>query len=135
MNSNTPAHAIKVFLVEDYAPVRERLGLLVRAVEGAGVVGEADDPAAAVSAIARTKPHVVVVDLRLKSGTSGLSVLRWLRANQPHVAAIVLSNSAYAQMKQACLDLGAWFVLDKTSEFAELGAAIATIAQQLGLIA
>jgi DNA-binding NarL/FixJ family response regulator len=78
---------------------------------------------------------VVVVDLRLKSGTSGLSVLRWLHANEPRVAAIVLSNSAYAQMKQACLDLGAWCVLDKTSEFAELGTTIVAIAQQLGLIA
>jgi DNA-binding NarL/FixJ family response regulator len=124
MNSNPPAPAIKVYLVEDYAPIRARLAQLVCAVARAQIVGEADEPTAALAGIGVSKPHVVIVDLQLKSGTSGLTVLKWLRAHEPDIAAIVLSNSAYAQMRQVCLDLGASLVLDKAGEFVRIGDAV-----------
>jgi hypothetical protein len=43
-------------------------------------------------------------------------VLEWLRALAPGVIALVLSNLAYPQIEQLCLDLGARLVLDEASE-------------------
>lgn len=116
--------AMKVLLVEDYPPIRERLCDLVRTIPGARIVGEADEASLAVAAIDANDPDVVIVDLQLKSGTSGLTILKWLRDHRPATEVIVLSNSAYPQMRKACLDLGARLFLDKAAEFAQLRGAL-----------
>lgn len=116
MNSNLQPPALRVYLVEDHVPIRERLAALVETVEGAEVVGMADTPDAAFAGIGGARPDLVVVDLQLKSGTSGLAVLKWLREHSPGTPSVVLSNVVFPQMKQACLDLGAWQVLDKSRE-------------------
>lgn len=130
MNFDQIAAAMKVLLVEDYAPIRERLCDLVRTVPGARIVAEADEASAAVMAIDAEEPDVVIVDLQLKAGTSGLTILKWLRAHRPATGVIVLSNSAYAQMRKVCLDLGVRLFLDKTSEFAELRPALLEFAER-----
>ncbi len=116
--------AMKVLLVEDYTPIRERLCDLVRSIPGARIVGQADEASLAVAAIDANNPDVVIVDLQLKSGTSGLTILKWLRDHRPATEVIVLSNSAYPQMRKACLDLGARLFLDKAAEFAQLRGAL-----------
>ena len=121
---------MKVLLVEDYAPIRERLCDLVRTVPGAHIVAEADEPSLALAAIQASDPAVVIIDLQLKAGTSGLTILKWVRQHRPGIEVIVLSNSAYAQMRKLCLELGARLFLDKASEFAQLRGALIELAQR-----
>ncbi len=121
---------MKVLLVEDYAPIRERLCDLVRTVPGAQIVAEADEPATAVAAIDANEPDVVIVDLQLKAGTSGLTILKWLHEHRPATAVIVLSNSAYAQMRKVCYGLGVRLFLDKAGEFGQLHAALSELARR-----
>jgi DNA-binding NarL/FixJ family response regulator len=118
---------MKVLLVEDFAPIRDRLCELVQTVPGARIVAQADEPDAALAAIRESEPDVVIVDLQLKAGTSGLTILEWLREHRPGTQAIVLSNSAYAQMRKVCLDLGARLFLDKAGEFLRLPAVLAEL--------
>jgi DNA-binding NarL/FixJ family response regulator len=132
MNSNLlnlPMPGVKVFLVEDYVPIREKLAELLLTIAGVEIVGTADHPAEALAGIESSKPDVVVVDLQLKAGTSGLSVLEWLRRHAPDIVAVVLSNSVYPQMREVCLDLGAWLVLDKASEAFQVREAVREIAR------
>ncbi|MGN6232709.1 MAG: response regulator [Trinickia sp.] len=131
MNSNQLVVAMKVLLVEDYAPIRERLCDLVRTIPDARIVSEADEASAALAAIEASDPDVIIVDLQLKAGTSGLTILKWLREHRPATAVIVLSNSAYAQMRKVCMDLGARMFLDKASEFAQLRGALLELASRL----
>ncbi len=130
MNLKLRLSIMKVLLVEDYAPIRERLCDLVKTVPGAHIVAQAEEASTALDAIGASEPDVVILDLQLRAGTSGLTVLKWLREHRPATAAIVLSNSAYAQMRKVCIDLGARLFLDKASEFAQLRAALVTIAEQ-----
>jgi DNA-binding NarL/FixJ family response regulator len=120
---------MKVLLVEDFAPIRDRLCELVQTVPGACIVAQADQPDAALAAIRESEPDVVIVDLQLKAGTSGLTILEWLREHRPETQAIVLSNSAYAQMRKACLDLGACLFLDKAGEFLRLPAVLTELSE------
>jgi len=131
VKSKSPLSIMKVLLVEDFAPIRDRLCELVQMVPGAHIVAQADTPAAALAAIGESEPDVVIVDLQLRGGTSGLTILKWLREHRPAIAAVVLSNSAYAQMRTACLDLGARLFLDKASEFARLPKVLADLSDQL----
>lgn len=128
MNSPSPISVVKVLLVEDYAPIRAQLEQLVLTVPGATIVGTADNPDDALALIDTTHPDVVVVDLQLKSGTSGLTILESLHERALSAAAVVLSNLVYPQIRQACFDLGARYVLDKAAEAFRLREAILEIA-------
>ena len=75
---------IRVFIVDDHPLVREWLGNLLRLENDIEVVGEADEPDAALMAIANAAPDVVVVDLSLKRG-SGLDLIKAIQA-QSHDA-------------------------------------------------
>lgn len=128
MNYSRLCSVMKVLLVEDFLPIRKRLCELVQIVPGAEIVAQAEDPMSAVAAICAHEPDVVIVDLQLRAGTSGLTILKWLREHRPETAAIVLSNSAYAQMRKVCLDLGAHLFLDKAREFGQLNSALIELA-------
>ena len=114
----------KVFVVEDSAAIRSRLIELLGDIEGVSVVGEAGTPGEAVAGILRTQPHCVVLDLQLIDGT-GVDVLRAVRAGSPEVAFVVLTNHPSAQYRRVCMEAGAAFFLDKSTEFGKLKHAVA----------
>ena len=109
----------KVFIVEDSPPVRSRLVELIGAIEGMSVVGEADSPAEAVTGIRETRPDCVVLDYQLIGGTA-VDVLRALHPGFPEIAFIVLTNHPTAQYRRVCMEAGASWFLDKSTEFGRL---------------
>lgn len=110
---------LMVFLVEDSAAIRARLAATVRAIAGAELVGEAGTVGAAIDGIRATHPGAVILDLQLEDG-SGLDVLKAVRpaASELHVA--VLTNYATDQHRRACMEAGAEYFLDKSSDFARI---------------
>lgn len=89
----------KIFLVEDHAMFRERLAHLITEDFGMSICGEADNIRDALSRIAETKPDLALIDITLR-GSSGLELLKDLRAQGISVPVLVLSmheESLYAQ--------------------------------------
>jgi DNA-binding NarL/FixJ family response regulator len=80
----------KVFLVDDHPLVREWLTNLNHQEDNLIVCGEAEDAAAALRGIEKTKPDVVIVDLSLR-GSSGIELIKAARLKAPATAIIVLS--------------------------------------------
>jgi len=115
-----------VFIVDDIPTMRERLGELVSDIEGVEVVGNAGTPSEAIDGILRTRPDCVLLDYQLIDGT-GVDVLRAVRPRAPGTAFIVLSNHATPQHRRACLDAGARYFFDKSTEFVQIRDAIAGI--------
>ena len=114
----------KVFVAEDSAEVRRYIVDLVKDIEGARVVGEAESAEAAVAGIMRTEPDCVVLDFQLAGGT-GLDVLRAVHPRAPQITFIVLTNFANPQYERACIAAGAHCFFDKTSEFTRIRDVIA----------
>ena len=108
-----------VFIVEDSAPICERLNGLLSDIEGVSVVGEAATPQSAVEGILRTRPDSVVLDIQLIGG-SGIEVLRKVRPQAPEVVFIVLTNHSNPQYRRIYAEAGANHFLDKTTEFARV---------------
>jgi DNA-binding NarL/FixJ family response regulator len=119
---NTPART-RVFIVDDLPSMRERLRELIDGIDGIEVVGEAGTPAEAIAGIRRTHPDYVLLDYQLVGGT-GLDVLRDVHPGAPEITFIVLTNHATTQHRRACLDAGARFFFDKSTEFGEVPSAI-----------
>ena len=109
----------RVFIVEDSASIRSRLVELLGEIDGVCVVGEAETPDEAVAGIRETQPHCVVLDFQLIGGT-GVDVLRAVHPGSPEIAFVVLTNHPTAQYRRVCMDAGASWFLDKSTEFGKL---------------
>lgn len=120
---NTPART-HVFIVDDLPSMRERLRELIDGIDGIEVVGEAGTPGEAIDGIRRTHPDYVLLDYQLVGGT-GVDVLRAVHPDAPDIAFIVLTNHATAQHRRACLDAGASYFFDKSTEFGRVRSVIA----------
>jgi DNA-binding NarL/FixJ family response regulator len=119
----TPGRS-KVFIVEDSAPIRTRLGELLGEIDGVEVVGEAVSPSDAIAGILRTSPNWVVLDFQLVGGT-GVDVLRAVRPKAPEINFIVLTNHPTPQYRRTCIDSGAGWFFDKSTEFGKIRDVIA----------
>lgn len=115
-----------IFIVDDLPTMRDRLRELIGDIDGVEVVGDAGTPDEAIAGILRTHPDCVLLDYQLAGGT-GVDVLRAVHPQLPRVAFIVLTNHATAQHRRACLDAGARFFFDKSTEFTRIRSAIAEL--------
>ena len=75
---------IRALIVDDEAPARDRLRLLLGEAQDVEIVGEAEDGQQAVEQIAALDPAVVFLDVQMP-GCSGLEVAASLPAGRPHV--------------------------------------------------
>ncbi|MDP9252544.1 MAG: response regulator transcription factor [Chloroflexota bacterium] len=83
----------RVLICDDHEVVREGLRVLVARQEGMSVVGEAGTVAEAIEAAARSKPDVVIMDVRLPDG-SGVEACRAIREARPETKVIMLTSYA-----------------------------------------
>jgi DNA-binding NarL/FixJ family response regulator len=97
---------IRVFLVDDEPVVRRGLRLLLELEANLVVCGEAASEAAAKQGIAKTRPHLAVVDLSLKSG-DGLALIKRLRELSPALKILVFSMHDHAETATAAFLAGA----------------------------
>jgi two-component system response regulator AlgR len=97
MNDQTPAaDAIRVLIVDDEPPARERLGRMLADVPAVAVVGEAGNGADAIAAAARLAPDVVLLDIRMP-GMDGIEAARHLGTlDQPPAVVFVTAHDEHA---------------------------------------
>jgi len=106
----------KVFIVDDSPVVRERLATLLSDLPSVEIVGQAEIAFEAISATRRLKPDVMLLDISMPGG-SGIHVLEMVKKERPAPMVIMLTNFAHEQYRQKCLQLGADFFFDKSTEF------------------
>ena len=75
---------IRALIVDDEAPARERLRLLLDEIEDVEIAGEAVDGEAALDAVAALVPDVVFLDIQMP-GCTGLEVAASLRSPRPRI--------------------------------------------------
>jgi len=121
-----PGASKTVFIVEDSASVRSRLVSLLEDIEGVRIVGEAETPANAVQGILASHPDYVVLDFQLLGGT-GVEVLRTVCPKAPDIQFIMLTNHPNPQYRRLCMENGAQYFFDKSSEFTRVRDVIADL--------
>lgn len=130
MSSSLPLPVSKVLLVDDHGVIREGISSVFELTGEFCLVGAVDSGEAAMRAIERLHPDIVLLDLRLPD-VSGLEVLRRLRSAASTVKVIVLSSNDSDQTIRQALDLGARGYVVKRAGVAPLLEALAAVKQGL----
>ena len=110
---------LTVFLADDSALIRERLPDMLAEITGVEVIGQAADGIEAINSVGKLKPDVVVLDIRMP-GKNSMEVLQELKKFEPAPCVIILSNYPYPQYRKKCLDMGADYFFDKSTDFDRL---------------
>jgi DNA-binding NarL/FixJ family response regulator len=119
--------AIRLLLVDDDPLVRAGLSLMLGGADGIEIVGEAADGGEVESLVDRTRPDVVLMDIRMPT-VDGLTATELLRARAEGPQVIVLTTfHADEQVLRALRAGAAGFVLKDTPP-AEILAAVRRVA-------
>lgn len=128
MGSNT-----RILLVDDHDVVREGLRALLSRREGFDVVSQAGTVAESISEAKRTKPDVIVMDVRLPDG-SGIEACREIREAMPETKVIILTSYADDEAVFASILAGASGYVLKQTRGSALADAIAAVARGESLL-
>jgi len=82
---------MKVIICDDQAIVRDGLEMLLKLEPDIDVVGTAEDGATAVEMVAKEKPDLVLMDLKMPV-MNGVEATRQIRAKYPEVKVLVLTT-------------------------------------------
>jgi len=114
--------------VDDAAIVRERLVTMLSELKKVEAVDQASGPLQAVDAVGKLKSDVVILHIRMPAG-SGPDLMRNIKADPdiPCPTFLILTNYPYLEYRRACLEPGAAFFFDKSTEFEKVAEALRTI--------
>ena len=114
---------MKILIVDDSEIVRKRLKAMLSDITELENISQAEDLPEAISSFQKLNPEVVVLDIRMPGG-SGIDVLRETKKGDQPPVVIVLTNYPYPQYRRKCMDAGADFFFDKSTEFDQMMAVL-----------
>src|SRR5258708_7237418 len=120
-----PARKTRILLVDDHPMMREGLIRLLGQQRDLICCGEAGTAAQAQSAVAKHKPDLVIMDLRLKGG-DGLELIKSLKAQFAELRILILSQFEAPLYIERSLRAGAHGYVVKEQAPGELLEAIRT---------
>lgn len=120
---------IQVLLVDDHKIVRQGVRAYLQTLSDIEVVAEADSGAAAVTAVERHQPNVVLMDLEMPGELDGIEATRQIRKLRPETQVIVVTSHHQDEFIFPAVRAGAISYLLKDVEPEELAEAIRKAAQ------
>ncbi|MGW2084592.1 response regulator [Streptomyces sp. NPDC001880] len=132
---NTPtAPTIRVLIVDDQMMVREGFSVLLNAMPGIEVVGEAVDGRQAVAQVAALRPDVVLMDIRMPE-LNGIEATREIVAADADAKVLVLTTFDLDEYVYQALRAGASGFLLKDASARQLADGVRVVASGEALLA
>lgn len=127
MTDDPSQRQIRVVLADDHVAVRRGLAVLLGTLPGISVVGEADDGRQVIDEVARHRPDVVVMDLRMP-GMDGVDATWRIVQDFPATAVLVLTMFSEDALVTQAMRAGARGYLLKTADQYEIERALHAVA-------
>jgi DNA-binding NarL/FixJ family response regulator len=109
---------MNVFIADDSALIRKRLAAMVSRLPGVNASGEATSTWQAVRRIGQMKPDVVILDLHMPG--DGISIIEQIKGRVDPPLLIILTNFSNPQYRDRCIQHGADYFFDKSTEFSSV---------------
>ena len=117
-----------ILIVDDHPMVRDGLRARLASVPNLAVVGEADQLAEAFDLAARLQPDIVLSDIAIKGGGTGIDLTRRLAEHHPGISVLILSMHDSAEYVQQAMAAGAKGYIVKDAPSQQILAAIQSVA-------
>jgi len=114
----------RILVVDSYPIIRQALGLLLAKELALELCGEAEDEAEALQQIQLRRPDLVVVDVVLKGGSSGIQLISAIKARYPEIKTLVWSMFEDKLLVERALRVGATGYLSKEESLEQVVEAI-----------
>ena len=118
--------SVRISLIEDEVIIRQSLAALIENYPGFELAGVAESVEAFLSDDASAAPDIILLDIGLKGGMSGLAGLRPIKSTYSNVDIIMLTTFDDADRIFKALCGGASAYLTKQAPFAKIVEAIHT---------
>ncbi|MGW6572831.1 response regulator [Streptomyces sp. NPDC054945] len=125
---------IRVLIVDDQVMVREGFSVLLNAMDGIEVVGEAVDGREAIEQVAALRPDVVLMDIRMPR-MNGLEATREIVATDTDAKVLVLTTFDLDEYVYQALRAGASGFLLKDASARQLADGVRVVAAGEALLA
>ena len=106
---------MKIIVTDDLLVPRDHLLALVDEIPGMDLLWDTQSSRSAIAVLQAQRPDAVVLDIQ-RTGNNGLEVLRQLKDVPSPPIVIMLAKEAEAGHRKECLDAGADFFLDSSSD-------------------
>jgi DNA-binding NarL/FixJ family response regulator len=111
---------VRVLLGDDSTILGDRVPRMISDIApDVEIVGQVHTSSEVAESVRALRPDVVILDPYTVWG-NGLEVLQEIKRNPPAPVVIIFTNYPFPQYRQRCLDGGADFFFDKSSEFDSL---------------
>lgn len=120
------ATAVRVLIVEDFAPYRRFICSTLANLTGLEVISEASDGLEAVQKAQELQPDLILLDIGLPT-LNGIEAARRIRQLAPKSKIIFVSQESSADVVQAALSLGASGYVVKGKAATDLRAAVEAV--------
>jgi DNA-binding NarL/FixJ family response regulator len=123
---------VSIVLIDDHAILRQGLRSLLEREPDLQVVGEASSSGEALAVVERTRPSIVLLDMKLSpaADNDGLSLCSRLTARYPGLSVLVLSTFVDDALVVSAIQHGACGYVVKDVDTLELVRSIRLVAQQ-----
>ena len=127
--TGTTAGTIRLVIVDDHAIVRQGLRSILEREPDIEVVGEAASAGEALDLVAASRPHIVLLDLKLSAGSdvAGLTLCGQLTASTPAPGVLVVTTFLDQQLVLEAIQRGARGYVLKDVDAVALVAAIRAV--------
>ena len=118
---------MSLYVIDDHPMVRQMIGMLLRRLRPASKAVEFEKFSELQAALIKNgEPELFVLDLLLP-GVKGATAISYVKKMYPEIPLVVLSAMPSGEARDACLEAGADLYIEKSTDTAEISAAIQDI--------
>jgi DNA-binding NarL/FixJ family response regulator len=120
---------IKILVVDDHTMLRDALTSMLNQIENIDVVGGLSSGEDAVNLFKTYAPDIILMDIVMSGGMTGLEATRWIKEQEPAIKIIIISSEIKKEYVSMGIKCGIDGYLPKDTDKNTLIEAIRTVSQ------
>ena len=132
MKSSVENKKLRIAIVDDSDIIRERLVQKLSKCEKLQVIWEAETVKSTYGCCSLKEPAVLILDIQLPDG-SGIDVLEKIKSENSGIKIIMLTNYPSLPFRKKCMEAGADYFFDKSTEFEKVFEVLKELANNLNI--
>ena len=110
---------MNILIIDDSEVIRNRLYYILSEVDNINVIEQASNTTEGYELYCTLKPDIIILDIRMPD-ESGIKLLKKIKQEDANTTIAILTNYPYSAYQKRCMELGADYFLDKSTEFSKI---------------